>query len=298
MTTGAAQLADRHAALLARCRFPAPGTALVCGVSGGADSLALLVLAVAAGCEVTAVHVDHGLRAGSDREAELVARAAAALGARFRSERVDVGAGPNLEARARAARLAVLGSEAALGHTADDRAETILLNMLRGAGLDGLAGIRPGVRHPILELRRSDTEAVCALEGFTPFEDPSNLDPGILRNRVRRELLPLLRDLADRDTVPLLVRQGDLLADVSDHLRSEAQLLEVTDARALAAAPVVVARVAVREWLRQGAPEQHPPDAATIERVLAVARNDALATDVGGGRRVERTAGRLRLVGP
>ena len=271
---------------------------MVCGVSGGADSLALLVLAVAAGCKVTAVHVDHGLRPGSAQEAELVARAAEALGAGFRSKRVDVGAGPNLEARARAARLAALGPDAALGHTADDRAETILINMIRGAGLDGLAGIRPGTRHPILGLRRSDTEAICAIEGLEPFHDPSNLDPAFLRNRVRAELLPLMRDLADRDAVPLLVRQGDLLADVSDHLRTEAQLLEVTDARALAAAPMAVARVAVREWLRFGAPEHHPPDAATIERVLAVARNDILATDIGGGRRVERTAGRLRLVGP
>ena len=298
MTAIADQLRARHGELLVACRFPSPGSALVCGVSGGADSLALLVLAVAAGCEVTAVHVDHGLRVGSAQEADLVARAAAALGASFRAERVDVGAGPNLEARARAARLAVLGPEAALGHTADDRAETILINMIRGAGLDGLAGIRPGPRHPILGLRRSDTEAVCAIEGLEPFHDPSNLDPAFLRNRVRGELLPLLRDLADRDTVPLLVRQGDLFADVSDHLRTEAQLLEVTDARALSAAPVVVARVAVREWLRVGMLEQHPPEAATIERVLAVARNDILATDIGGGRRVERTAGRLRLVGP
>jgi tRNA(Ile)-lysidine synthase len=298
MTTGVEQLRARHAEHLTRCRFPPAGTAVVCGVSGGADSLALLVLAVAAGCEVTAVHVDHGLRPGSAQEAELVARAAEALGAGFRSERVDVGAGPNLEARARAARLAVLGPDAALGHTADDRAETILINMIRGAGLDGLAGIRPGSRHPILGLRRSDTEAICAIEGLEPFHDPSNLDPAFLRNRVRAELLPLMRDLADRDAVPLLVRQGDLLADVADHLRAEARILEVTDARAVTAAPIAVARVAVREWLRRGAPDHHPPDAATTERVLAVARNDILATDVGGGRRVERTAGRLRLVGP
>jgi tRNA(Ile)-lysidine synthase len=298
MTISVEQLRSRHAEQLTRCRFPAAGTSLVCGVSGGADSLALLVLAAAAGCEVTAVHVDHGLRPGSAQEAELVARAAAVFGAAFRSERVDVGAGPNLEARARAERLAVLGPDAALGHTADDRAETILINMIRGAGLDGLAGIRPGTRHPILGLRRSDTEAICAIEGLEPFHDPSNLDPAFLRNRVRAELLPLMRDLADRDAVPLLVRQGDLLADVADHLRAEARILEVTDARALTAAPIAVARVAVREWLRPGAPDHHPPDAATIERVLAVARNDILATDVGGGRRVERTAGRLRLIEP
>ena len=296
MTAAVEELRDRHRELLARCHFPNPGAPLICGVSGGADSLTLMVLAVASGCRVIAVHVDHGLREGSHREAELVAAAAAQFGAGFRSERVRLEPGANLEARARAARHGVLGPDAALGHTADDRAETILMNLLRGAGPDGLAGIRPGPRHPIVELRRSETEAVCAIEGLEPFADPSNLDPMFLRNRVRHELLPLLHDLAHRDTVPVLVRQGDLLADVADHLRRAAALLDVTDARFLAASDVVVARVAVREWLRVDAPDTHPPDGATVERVLAVARLEAASTDVGGGRRVERTAGRLRLV--
>src|SRR6202022_3277594 len=85
--------------LVGRCTFPEPGSAITCGVSGGADSLALLVLAVASGCRVTAVHVDHGLRPGSSAEADLVADAARRFGASFRSERVVVGDGPNLEAR-------------------------------------------------------------------------------------------------------------------------------------------------------------------------------------------------------
>ena len=154
--------------LLAACRFPPAGSPLTCGVSGGPDSLALLVLAVGAGCDVTAVHVDHGLREDSADEAEVVRAAAADLGVAFRAERVDVAAGANLEARARAARHGVLGPDCALGHTADDQAETILVNLLRGAGVDGLAGIRPGHRHPILALRRTDTEAVCAGAGLRP----------------------------------------------------------------------------------------------------------------------------------
>lgn len=298
MPDSATELAARHAALLTRCTFPGPGTALVCGVSGGADSLTLLVLAVASGCEVTAVHVDHGLRPGSAEEAERVAAVAARYGARFRSEAVVVAPGPNLEARARAARHAVLGTDAALGHTADDRVETMLVNLLRGAGPDGLAGIRPGPRHPILALRRSETEALCLAEGLEPFEDPSNLDPAFVRNRVRRELLPLLADVAHRDPVPVLDRQAELFAEVADHLRVEAAGVDVTDARALAAAPVVVARVAVREWLRRDLAELHPPDLATVERVLAVARGEAIGTEVGGGRRVRRTAGVLRLEAP
>ncbi|HTZ09062.1 MAG TPA: ATP-binding protein, partial [Acidimicrobiales bacterium] len=107
--------------LLGRCTFPRPGTPCTCAVSGGADSLALLVLAVAAGCRVTAVHVDHGLRPGSASEAGVVGEAAAALGAGFRSVRVEVAPGPNLEARARAARLEALPPGAATGHTMDDQ---------------------------------------------------------------------------------------------------------------------------------------------------------------------------------
>jgi tRNA(Ile)-lysidine synthase len=282
--------------LLARCTFPVPGTPLVCGVSGGADSLTLLVLAVTAGCEVTAVHVDHGLRPGSASEAEVVRAAAGRYGAEFRSVTVDVEPGPNLEARARAARHAALGPAAALGHTADDRAETVLVNLLRGAGLDGLAGIRPGLRHPILALRRADTEALCAAEGLDPVADPSNRDPAFLRNRVRHEVLPLMAEVAGRDLVPVLDRQADLVAEVADHLRADAAGLDVADAKQLRAAPAAVARVAVREWLRADHPERHPPDAATVERVLAVARGEATGTDVGRGRRVERSRGRLALV--
>lgn len=284
--------------LLSRCSFPSAGSELVCGVSGGADSLALLVLAVGSGCEVTAVHVDHGLRVGSSQEAEVVRRAAERLGAEFRAERVDVAPGANLEARARAARHRVLGPAAALGHTADDQAETILINLLRGAGLDGLAGMRPGRRHPILMLRRAETVALCAVAGLEPVIDPSNDDPAFVRNRVRHEVLPLLDDLAGRDLVPLLARQADLLRDAADHLRLDATGLDPTDAVALRSAPPVLARIAVREWLREADPERHPPDAATVERVLAVATGESRATDVGSGSRVLRTAGRLRLEAP
>src|SRR4051812_1885126 len=154
-------------ALLRRCCFPPAGTALVCGVSGGAASLALLVLATEARCDVTAVHVDHGTRPESvSAEAGVVAAAASRFGARFRTIEVDVDRGPNQEERWREARLAALGPGALTGHTADDSAETVLLNLLRGAGLDGLSGIRPGPTKPILALRRAETRALTAEIGL------------------------------------------------------------------------------------------------------------------------------------
>ena len=286
------------ASLLARCTFAPDDEPVVCAVSGGADSLALLVLAAARHPDVTAIHVHHGLRAGSDAEADVVQAAAQRVGARFRAERVTVEPGPNLEARARAARYAVLPPGACTGHTADDQAETVLLQLLRGAGLDGLAAMRPDDRRPILHLRRHETRSLCASLGFEPIEDPSNLDPAFRRNRVRHEVLPLLDDIADRDVVPLLARLADHARDAGDHLRDEAAAIDPTDAAALAAAPETLARIAVRDWLRSCSAERHPPDLATVDRVLAVARMASVATDVGHGWRVARTGGRLRLTPP
>jgi hypoxanthine phosphoribosyltransferase len=283
--------------LLSRSTFPSGGAPLACAVSGGADSLALLVLATAAGCAVTAVHVDHGLRPGSEGEAEVVASAAARFGARFESHRVTVAPGPNLEARARAARFGVLPGDVATGHTMDDQAETILVNLLRGAGADGLAGMEPGARHPILGLRRHETHALCAAVGLVPVCDESNDDPAFVRNRIRHELLPLCAAVAGRDPVPLLARQAGVLRDevaLLDSLATE-RLPDPADARAVAAAPRPLARRALRRWLRAAGDDEHPPSLAEVDRTLAVADGSAVGTELTGGRRVRRTGGRLRV---
>ncbi|MGO9456271.1 MAG: hypoxanthine phosphoribosyltransferase [Acidimicrobiales bacterium] len=304
MTPAAGGWPPEVEAALGRCTFPAPGTELVCAVSGGPDSLALLVLAAAAGLAVTAVHVDHGLRPGSSAEAGVVAAAARRFGAGFVAERVEVCDGPNLEARARAARFAVLPAGAATGHTMDDQAETVLLNLLRGTGLDGLAAMAPGPTHPLLGLRRAETRAVCWSVGLEWVDDPSNADPRHRRNRVRAELLPLCESIARRDPVPLLARLAAVAGDEGSHLDALAALAvpDPSDARLLAAAPVPIARRAVRGWLRRsaGVPAgrsscDHPPSLADVERVLAVAGGRAVATEVSGGRRVRRSAGRLAV---
>lgn len=281
--------------LLARCTFPGDGTAVTCAASGGPDSLALLVLAVEAGCEVTAVHVDHGLRPGSEREADVVSAACRRLGAGFRAERVTVPSGGDLEARARAARRAVLPADALYGHTLDDQAETVLLALVRGTGLDGIAQMDP-TTHPILGLRRTETEAVCASLGLDPVRDPSNQDPRFRRNRVRHELLPLLDDIAERDVAVLLARAATVAADDVRLLDELAAGIDPTDARALTAVPRALARRAVRRWLRGFDEHGHPPDAAAVDRVLAVAAGDVRATQVAGGVEVRRSARRLSVV--
>jgi tRNA(Ile)-lysidine synthase len=269
-------------------------------VSGGPDSLALLVLACSAGLDALAVHVDHGLRPGSALEAVVVEGAARQWGARFDGRRVHVRPGPNLEARARAARFAVLAPDVLTGHTADDQAETLLLNLMRGAGLDGLAAMAgPGrERKPILGLRRHETHALCEAVGLQAVTDPSNAELVHRRNAVRHRLLPLVADIAGRDPVPILARQSDLLADDAAYLDALAAALDPTDARAVRDAPLPLARRAVRRWLRAGSDdERHPPAAAEVARVLAVARGEALACELAGGRRVTRRDGRLRIVG-
>ncbi|MEM7341391.1 MAG: tRNA lysidine(34) synthetase TilS [Actinomycetota bacterium] len=280
-------------ALVDRCTFPASGTSVVCGVSGGADSLALLVLATAAGLHVTAVHVDHGLRPDSAAEARVVSSAAARFGAAFRAERTTVDPGADLEQRARIVRHALLGPDAMTGHTADDQAETLLINLLRGAGPAGLAAMAPGHRHPILALRRTDTERLCHHWALQPVRDPSNEDPRFVRNRVRHELLPLMSDISQRDPVPLLVRSAEHARQTTAEIERRAADLVPTDSRALAAQPGVVAAAALRRWLRNEL--GHPPSSAELDRVMAVVRHEVVACELSGGRRITRQNGLLRL---
>lgn len=283
--------------LLPNCTFPPTGTEVNLAVSGGADSMSLLVLAVAAGCRVHAYHVDHGLREGSQLEAEVVARAAERFGAQFSALSVDVPPGPNLEARARVARYAVLPNDVLTGHTADDQAETMLLNLIRGAGVDGLAGIAPE-RRPILGLRRYQTEQLCETLGIEVVIDPTNATGLFRRNRIRHEILPLLNDIAERDVVPIMARQSALLREVSEFLAGMANEIDPTDAKALSAAPKALARVAIRQWVMVTTGLGHPPSQAAVERILSVAQGEAKGTELTGGWRVVRRSQRLHLVEP
>ena len=277
--------------LLTRTNFPPAGTKVDLAVSGGPDSMAMLVLACAASLNVTAYHVDHGLRPESADEGKLVEELCGELHASFVPLRADLADGPNLEARARAARLALLPPGVLTGHTADDQAETVLLNLMRGASIDGLSGMRWSYAKPLLAIRRSETHNLCITLEIEFAVDPSNQDPRFRRNRVRNELLPLMNNIAERDVAALIARETRLIADDEDLLQMLAEAIDVCDAPQLAAAPLPLARRAIRRWLAN----PYPPDAATVDRVLEVARGAHPGCEIGGGRRVIRSRQRLRL---
>jgi tRNA(Ile)-lysidine synthase len=202
---------ERLLAAVRRGFAAAPGPGLGVAVSGGGDSVALLVLAKAwseeSGRPVAAITVDHGLRPEAAAEAEAVAALCARLGVPHdvRTWRDQEGPG-NLQDRARAARRTLIaewararGLEAvALGHTRDDQAETFLMRLARGSGVDGLSGMAPAARwhgvlwlRPLLDVGRAELREWLAAEGIVWAEDPGNADPRFDRTRARAALAAL-----------------------------------------------------------------------------------------------------------
>jgi tRNA(Ile)-lysidine synthase len=189
------------------------GARVLVAVSGGPDSMALLhVLALLRSrlaFGLFAHGVDHGLRPASSAELDLARDFARSLDVPFLRSRVALAPGGNLQARARTVRWEALRNAAthadadriATGHHADDRAETVLMRILRGTGPRGLAVLPPldGDRiRPLFRARRADIDAHIARHGVPHADDPSNRDPRFLRTRVRHEVLPMLEHLSPR----------------------------------------------------------------------------------------------------
>lgn len=325
-TDSVAALANTLAGGLQRLGVPAPAP-MVLAVSGGPDSMALLHAAAQAAAHGKAKaagpddrspllvgHLDHMLRPDSAGDATFVEKAASSLGLRYASERIDVrqlaaARHLSLEDAGRRARYAFLeqlaeaeGPDAVIvtAHTADDAAETVLLNLVRGSGLTGLRGIparRGRVVRPFLGERRATLRAALDEAGIEYLTDPSNDDLGFARNRVRHELLPVLERL-NPAAVGSLVRFARLAAE-------DDALLE-----ALAAAEIAVRRGpdGSLDW-------RHPPDRALGRRVLrqlagrpvpsaeriealldaAESGRGGLTVELAGGRRGKVAAHRIRL---
>lgn len=271
------RLAETVDVALRRHAMLAGGETVLVGVSGGADSVALLatLLALAPAWRLTlhVLHVDHGLRPESARDAAFVHELGARLGVPVDVAAVRVSEG-SIEAAARGARHAALEEAAdrigatriALGHTADDQAETVLMRLIEGTGMRGLAGI-PAVRgrviRPLIEARHRD--AITALEaaGLPWVEDPSNDDPTFFRNRVRHQLIPRLTSGDDPDIV-------SRLAGLARAARARVEALD---------------RLAVLELERLAVSER---DAVTLPRSTLSTLPSAVASEV-----LRRAAARL-----
>jgi len=238
-------------------RAPEP---LVVGISGGPDSVCLLHvlhgLSQTLKIKLHVAHLNHLLRGiESDADADYVSSLARELRIPATIERHDVKAYQKnhrltLEEAAREVRYAFFGDVArtigtntvAVGHTADDQVETILMHLIRGSGLAGLRGMPPlGTWHlpggielriarPLLEVSRAETEAYCAEHGLAPRSDSSNLMPDQLRNRVRSQLIPLLREY-NPDIKEALLRTACAAAADMDYIEGEVAGLWGTVAR-------------------------------------------------------------------
>jgi tRNA(Ile)-lysidine synthase len=270
-----------------------------------------LVEADARRWRLSAAHVDHALRPESGDDATFVADAAEGLGIRFDGVRTDVAAlardeGRSLEDAAREARYRFLetvapdGALIATAHTADDAAETVLLNLLRGSGLAGARGIparRGRVVRPLLGARRDELRALLDAGRIAYRLDPSNDDPAHLRNRVRHELLPLLESIRPGST-ERIGRFSRLAADdeaLLDDL-ARAELARRTDEDGIdwrdPPLPALGRRV-----LRLAAGEP-APSAERIEALIQAAHGDrgGLTIELGGGRVASVRGRRIRIL--
>ncbi len=305
---------DSVAAFIRREGLLQPGERLVVGVSGGADSLCLLDCLHRLGHELVVAHLDHGLRPSSAQEALRVGEIAAALDLPFESERVALDLRNQADSVEEAARIQryrflIRISEAwgietiACGHTLDDQAETVLMHLLRGAGSSGLKGMLPrthiadwvGIEadpelalvRPLLEIRRSETEAYCRKRGLEPVRDESNLDMRFFRNRLRHELLPILEGYNPRIR-EVLVRTAKVMAAEAEILqilveKSWSSLVRVAGEASLALdlfqfreQPLALQRGLIRRAIRELRPNLRDVGFEAIETVRQVAEDPSL----------------------
>jgi tRNA(Ile)-lysidine synthase len=295
-------------------RWLPPGGHLVVALSGGGDSMALWFvlhrLAPEFGWRLYPVHVDHRLRPESSHQAAWLKawmreRFAASL--TVVSVTVAPHAGESLEQAARRVRHAALEGErrrlpspsaVAFGHQRDDQAETVLMRVLTGTGVEGLAAIRnrEGRLYPLLGCAREELRQLLREQGLPWIEDPTNRDPRWLRNRLRQQVLPFLEQTTNPRVAAALAGLAERAAEVMDYLEGEVDTWMASGVAAEADGFVVAATFA----------ELHPAlQAVVINRLGRLvglrlsARQVQQArrrnTDLGGGWRVEhRPDGGLR----
>ena len=277
--------------LKARLLLPPPGARVLCAVSGGADSMCLLALLCELGdWELAAAHVEHGIRGEeSRRDCAFVEEYCRARGVACFVEHADAPryakeGGLCLEEAARELRYGFLERIAAerdfayiaTAHTADDNAETLLLNLARGAGLRGLGGIPPQrgkLIRPLLALTRAEIETLLRERGIPHVEDSSNGSEAYSRNRIRHAVVPVLRELnphfekSAARAARLLRRDEDCLDALAEAFIKEHYDGERIPARELLELHEAVSSRVVRKLLPRGAEEGH------VDAVLALCRS-------------------------
>ena len=283
----------------------AAGAPLLVLVSGGGDSVALLDVAVRLDARVSVLHVNYGLREGSDEDEAFVRELCAQLGVPLFAERVELGSGGNLQEQARDARYALAERLAegdfAAAHTASDQAETVLYRLAVSPGsraLHGMAARRGRLVRPLLSVTREDVRSYLRSRGLEWREDPSNADRAFARARVRHDLMEALRTIG-----PAAERT---IAETARQLREEAEVLDAAVADALGVLgggpavsaselgrqPAAVRRLVLRHLAEQAGGELGAGD---TERILALGGRGSKSLDLSGGVRVVVEYGTLRF---
>lgn len=304
--------------------FDAPRQPVVLGLSGGRDSVALLLLLLEHGVTVSACHVHHGIRgAAADADAQFCRELCSVHRVPFEVYRVDVPVlaaqrGESLEATARRERRRILAAHArhvgysavALAHHAEDQAETVLFNLARGSA--GLRGMLPkrvdeGITwlRPMLHIRREEISAFLRSRGQSWCEDTTNADPtAAARNAIRLRVLPALQAALGRDIVPSLLRGARLQGEVQDALDAALGALPLFDPQGrlylpiLADKPAAFCKAAVHFFLKRGGvPDISETCVCAVCEILSP-QTPTHTCNLPGGFRAHRAHKRLSLRRP
>lgn len=306
---------------------------IIAGVSGGPDSLCLIEALRKAGYRVFVAHFNHKLRPDSDADANTVEQTAGRLNLKWIIESGDVRAFAetekiSIEEAARIMRYRFLMEQArkfnaqavAVGHTADDQVETVLMHFIRGAGLSGLKGMThrtiihmfdpeiPIVR-PLLDVWREETVVYCAANGFRPRHDPSNASLDFFRNRLRHLLIPTLESYNPRfreviwRTSRSLAGDLEIVSQVLDDAWKQCVAQEKPDFIAFDSSALTKQRLGLqRNLIRRAMEHLHPDNLdagfATLERAIEFINNPDHRTrvDLVGGLHLLREGGLIYVV--